>query len=169
MDFSILARDVANLLIPALPFLAGIGQAAAGKLVGEAVSETAKKLWAKLHPKVESKPATMEAIQDVASHPDDEDAQASFRFQIKKLLADDSELAKELSAMIDEAKHAGATVVASGERSVGIGGNVTGSSVITGDNNTVQRGKYNIKIDKASGLAIGDGAQVIPPDDEDDE
>ncbi len=33
---------------------------------------------------------------------------------------------------------------------------ITGSAVITGDRNTVQSGKYNVKIGKASGLAIGD-------------
>ena len=36
----------------------------------------------------------------------------------------------------------------------------TGGMSLIGDRNTVQSGKYNIKIDKASGLAIGDGARV---------
>jgi hypothetical protein len=38
--------------------------------------------------------------------------------------------------------------------------NITGSTIITGDHNTVQSGKYNVRIDKASGLAIGDNARV---------
>ncbi|MBK9094155.1 MAG: macro domain-containing protein [Anaerolineae bacterium] len=37
---------------------------------------------------------------------------------------------------------------------------VSNSIVVIGDRNTVQSGKYSIKIDKASGLAIGDGARV---------
>ena len=38
--------------------------------------------------------------------------------------------------------------------------NITGSTIVTGDHNTMQSGKYNIKIDKASGLAIGDNAHL---------
>lgn len=37
---------------------------------------------------------------------------------------------------------------------------MSGSVIVTGDRNTVQQGKYNIQIDQASGLAIGDGATV---------
>ena len=53
-------------------------------------------------------------------------------------------------------------VQASGERSVAIGGDVSGSTIITGNDNVVgsgnvvQRGKYNINMNQASGLHIGD-------------
>lgn len=53
-------------------------------------------------------------------------------------------------------------VSASGERSVAIGGNVSGSSIITGDRNVVrktnvtQQGKTNLNIESASGFHIGD-------------
>jgi hypothetical protein len=53
-------------------------------------------------------------------------------------------------------------VVASGDRSVAIGGNANNSTIVTGDGNVVgtgnvvQRGKYNINIDTAQDMHIGD-------------
>lgn len=47
-------------------------------------------------------------------------------------------------------------VQALGERSVAIGESVTGSTIVTGDRNTVQRGKYNVSIGQAGGVTIGD-------------
>jgi hypothetical protein len=47
-----------------------------------------------------------------------------------------------------------------GDRSVAIGGNVIGSPIIVGNDNVIQSGKYNIKIDDARGVAIGDNARV---------
>ena len=57
----------------------------------------------------------------------------------------------------------GTQTVASGDRSVAIGGNANGSTIVSGDGNSVrvgnvvQTGKYNINIGEASGLNIGDG------------
>ena len=50
-------------------------------------------------------------------------------------------------------------IQASGERSVAAG-SISDSTVVTGDRNVVQQGKYNIHIGSAQGIAIGDGAQV---------
>ncbi len=169
MDIAVLARDLVSILGPALPFLIGAAQEATGQVVGEAISATAKKLWSKLHSKLESKPSIKEVALDLASHPDDEDAQAALRLQLKKLLTDDTELANELASIVADARRPGIIVTASGDRAIAVGGNLMGSTMITGDNNTVQRGKYNIKIDEAKGLAIGDDAQVVLPNDEDGE
>lgn len=56
----------------------------------------------------------------------------------------------------------GSQFVAVGDRSVAIGGDVQGSTIVTGDGNVVgsgnavQRGKYNINIGNAQSLHIGD-------------
>ncbi len=50
-------------------------------------------------------------------------------------------------------------IQASGERSVAAG-SISDSTVVTGDHNVVQQGKYNINIGNAQGVVIGDGAQV---------
>ena len=137
-DIALVAKEVAAFLIPALPYLVKAGEKAVeevGKKIGGDAMEYAKRLWARLRPKAEAKPALQEAINDAAAAPEDEDAQAQLRLQLKKLLADDEQLAKDLQAVLTEAKQSGVTVIASGDRSVGIGGDVTGSTIITGDEN----------------------------------
>ena len=60
-------------------------------------------------------------------------------------------------------------VSASGEGSVAIGGNASGSTIITGDRNVVrktnvtQQGKTNLNIESASGFHIGDVYTSAPP------
>jgi len=117
------------------------GQEAVRKL-GEKASEQgfeqAKALWDKLRSKMEARPAALEAAQDAAAHPDDEDALAALRLQLKKLLAEDQPLAQELARLLEQTRPAGQTVIASGERSVAVGGDVSGSVILTGDHNKVE-------------------------------
>jgi len=141
-----LPSQLVQLLAPYLPYLLkGVkiaGQEAAKKLgekAGEGGFEQAKALWEKLRPKIEARPAALEAAQDAAAHPDDEDALAALRLQLKKLLAEDEALAQEMTRLLEQARAAGKNVTASGSRSVAIGGNVSGSVIVTGDNNNVQR------------------------------
>ena len=51
------------------------------------------------------------------------------------------------------------TIQASGERSVAAG-TISDSTIVTGNDNMVQQGKYNINIGNVQGLVIGDQAQV---------
>ena len=101
MDFATLSNEVSNFLVPYLPYLAMAGKSAieeVGKKTTEAGFAVAKSIWAKLRHKVEASPAALEAAQDAAQALDDPDAQAAFRLQIKKLLAEDSMLAGKISA-----------------------------------------------------------------------
>ncbi len=171
MDPQTLAQQIVPFLTPFLPYLLKVGEKAAeeaGKKLGGDAWERAKTLWGKLRPGVEAKPAAKEAAQDAAAAPDDADARAALRHQLKKLLAEDPTLAADLTRLWEEAQAAGVNVnvTAGGERSVAIGGSVSGSTIITGDRNVTQQGKYNIQIDRASGLAIGDNASVEQSDDE---
>ena len=138
MDISALASSLTTALVPLLPYLLKAGEKAAeetGKTVADQSLEWAKSLWAKLKPKVDAKPAALEAAQDAAQTPDDADAQAALRMQLKKLLTEDQSLAEEVSRWLEQGKAAGNIVTASGERSVAIGGDVTGSKIVTGDQN----------------------------------
>ena len=162
MDITTLARDITLFLTPFLHYLLKAGEKAAeevGKKLGGDAWDRAKGLWGKLRPKVEARPAAQEAVTDAATEPQNEDAQAALRLQLRKLLAEDEGLAREIGQQWAAAQTAGVTIIASGDRAVAAQ-NITGSTVVTGDRNTVQSGKYNVKIDKASGLAIGDGARV---------
>jgi hypothetical protein len=142
-----LSTQLVQFLAPFLPYLLkGLklaGQEAVKKLgekAGEQGFEQAKALWDKLRPKIEARPAALEAAQDAAAHPDDEDALAALRLQLKKLLAEDQALAQELARLLEQTRPAGQTVIASGSRSVAIGGNVSGSVIVTGDRNKINKG-----------------------------
>ena len=146
MDVSI----ITTFLAPFLPYLLKAGEKAteeAGKKLGEKFGgdawERAKALWMKLSPKVQAKPAAIEAASDVASDPEDKDAIAALRLQLKKLLNEDSTLASEIAHLFEEAKETGSVsnVIASGERAVAIGGNASGNTISTGDTVTHKESK----------------------------
>jgi len=141
MDIGALANSLTTALIPLLPYLLKAGEKAAeetGKAVGSQSLEWAKSLWSKLKPKVEAKPAALEAAEDAAQTPDDEDTQAALRRQFRKLLEEDESLAEEVSRWLEQGKAAGINVSATGERSVAIGGDAKGSTIITGDRNRLR-------------------------------
>lgn len=127
-------------LAPFLPYLlkggAEAAKAAAGEL-GKRLSadgwEGLKKLAEKLQKKAEDKPALKEALADAQAAPQDEDALAALRLQLRKLLQDDPALLAEAAQALTSLQAAGVTVTASGDRSVAIGGDVTGSVIVTGD------------------------------------
>ena len=110
----------------------------AGKKFGGDAWDRAKGLWAKLRPQVEAKPAAQEAVQDAVAAPNDDDLQAALRLQLRKLLAEDALLAREITRVWQEVQQAGITVIAVGERSVAIGRDVTGSTIMTGDQNVMK-------------------------------
>jgi hypothetical protein len=77
---------------------------------------------------VEARPAALEAAQDAAAHPDDEDALAALRLQLKKLLAEDPALAQEMTRLVAQ--------ISASERGVAAQ-TIENSTVITGDRNAV--------------------------------
>ena len=137
MDIGALASSLTTALVPLLPYLLKAGEKAAeetGKTVANQSLEWGKSLWSRLKSKVEAKPEALEAAQDIAQSPEDQDAQAAFRRQLNKLLTEDQSLAEEVSRWLEQGKAVGITVVASGERSVAIGRDFQGT-IITGDQN----------------------------------
>lgn len=138
MDIVALASALTTVLSPLLPYLLKAGETAAdetGKAIAGQSWEWAKSIWAKLKPKVEAKPGALEIAQDAAQAPEDQDAQAAFRQQLKKLLTEDQSLAEEVSRWLDQGRAAGINVSATGERSVAIGRDAKGNTIITGDQN----------------------------------
>jgi hypothetical protein len=126
---------LASFLAPFLPYVVQAGQKVAGRaadVFGEEAANYAEKLWERLKPGVEAKPAAEEAFEKVAKSPDDKDALDALRSQLEKLLEEDEALKADLTTIWDQARAAN-VVTASGARSVAIGGNVTGSTIITGD------------------------------------
>lgn len=142
MDIGELASSLTTALVPVLPYLVKAGEGAAqeaGKNVTNRSLEWAQSLWTKLKPRVDAKPAALEAVVEAAEDPDDGDVQATLRRQLKKLLVEDQSLAQEVNQWLQQGEAAGHIASASGKGSVSIGGNVTGSTIITGDRNKVTR------------------------------
>ena len=131
-------------LAPFLPYLLKKGEQAADAAIerfGQAAWKRAQALWAKLRPKVEDKEAAREATEDVAAAPDDELARSALQLQLRKLVADDPDLAAELAELLEDGRRAGIMadngavvvvadrggVAAGGDINVGQGGIHTGS------------------------------------------
>jgi len=107
MDVALLVK----ILAPCLPFLIALGGKAVDKAaekVGEKSVEgllpKAGKLWEKLYPKVKAKEAAREASEEVAKNPDDADAVAALRQQLKKILEapENADLAAEIAKILGE-------------------------------------------------------------------
>ena len=110
---------------PFLPYLLKLGDKAAeetAKKLGADTWEKAKAIWVKLHPKVEAKPSAQEAVEDVAQAPEDEDALAALRLQLKKLLKEDPTLESEVTQLLAEAQ------APQSRGNINIGGDVKGVS-----------------------------------------
>jgi hypothetical protein len=95
-------------LSPFLPSLLNLGgkavvkvtESASGKF-GEAAFSKAQAVWAKLSTKIEATETAKAAAIDVATNLEDEDMQAALRVQLKKLLAQDEELFKAISQILE--------------------------------------------------------------------
>ncbi len=132
MDPATLATAVTGLLAPYLAKAGGaiLDRAAAG--LPDAVSH----LWDSVTKHFEGKPAAAAAATDLAKNASDEDQQAAFALQLKMALKNDPEFA---SAVEDLVKKAGGD--AQGSHNVTFTtGNISGSSIVVGDNNTVKGG-----------------------------
>lgn len=79
--------------------------------------------------------AVTQATQDLAGDPDDTDRVAALRWQVRKLLESDPQLAAELADLVGQA---GRAVHACGDRSVAVEAN--SGIVQTGDNSTARQG-----------------------------
>ena|GEM_PF-1952290 len=113
----------------------------AGKKLGEDAPELLKKLWAKLRPKVEEKPAAVEAVQDVAKAPEDSRTQTGLSIQLQKILEADSTLAAEIAKLLEgasptttyQAEMHGSGAIAQGKSvAAGAGGIAAGRDVRKG-------------------------------------
>ncbi len=135
MDLIQITQHLTPYLIPLLPYLAKAGEGAAeeaGKSIAGAAWGKTKELWQCLRPKIEAKPAALEAVKDALRAPQDTDAQTVLRVQLKKLLDEDGALAQQVTRLWEEAQATGAPIIQFGERNVNVGGANYGN-INTGD------------------------------------
>jgi hypothetical protein len=133
-DLNEIAGRFTQALIPLLPYLLRIGDAAAdevGRRMSAAAWEQIRALWKRLCLRRSVEPVA----QAVVASPDNPALREALREEIARALAEDDSLAQELARLLPQSGPAGQTVIASGERSVAIGGSVSGSVIVTGDRN----------------------------------
>ena len=133
--------DIAELtktLAPFIPYLVQAGQSfgdeAATRFGAEAWAHV-QVIWARLAERLAGKPAAKEAVDDVANRPEDTRAQGAFELQLEKLFDEDPSLRAAIEGLW--AGEGRLQVIAAGDRSVAAGRDVTGSTVVTGDDNTI--------------------------------
>ena len=137
-DLDEIARQVAQFLAPFLPYLLKAGEKAAeeaGRKLGAAAWEQAQALWARLR----RKKNVEQVAQTAAALPDNQALREALREEIARALEEDEALAQELARLLEQSGAAGKNVIASGNRSVAIGGSVSGSVIVTGDRNKINK------------------------------
>jgi hypothetical protein len=100
----------------------------------DATVGVARQLATRLFGRAGSRPAIEAAVGDLAVAPDDGDAVAALRLQIRKALTEDPALCADIAELL---AGAGVSVVASGDRSVAA--HTISGVVATGDNTTIHR------------------------------
>ncbi len=100
MDPTALAAAVTALLAP---YIAKAGEKLAER-VGESLPEQMGKLWSAVAAKFKGRPAAAEAAKDLAAAPQDEDNQAAFRKELKKLLSEDADFITQLLPVFQAAQ-----------------------------------------------------------------
>lgn len=148
LNAAALAKMATSLLTPAIPYLLKGGKEAwgeASKKMGSDTWDWAKTVWMKLLSHSKSRPTGEEmtseiekAATEVADNPTDEDAQAALRFQIKKLLTDNSELSLEISKIFEAIKASSTqTNIRIGGIDISRGSAVSNSGNMVGGNQTI--------------------------------
>ncbi|MEO6087693.1 MAG: hypothetical protein ABIQ18_31740 [Umezawaea sp.] len=131
--------ELANAVVPYVTAAAGAyGGAVLTKLQEQSADATVRtggSLLRRLLRQEKSAPALEAAVLDLAEDTGDPDRQGALRLQIRKLLTEDEELRAEISDVLERA---GATITASGSRSVAANV-ITGSVVSTGDDAEITR------------------------------
>ena len=100
MDPTALAAAATVLLAP---YVAKAGEKLAEK-VCEKLPEQISSLWNAIAAKFKGKPAAEEAAKDLAKAPADDDNQAAFRKELKKLLAEDSDFVRQFLSLLQAAQ-----------------------------------------------------------------
>jgi hypothetical protein len=138
VDAVTLAQSLTELLIPRLPHLRDETQSPVVVVKGstqmsDPMLARARRVWDLLRPRAEANAALQDAVAIVAATPDDADAHAALRLQLRRALEADPRLRDELSRVLNEARVSGSDAVAVDGRSVAIKGVVFGKQIGGGE------------------------------------
>ena len=121
MEVGTLATAAVSFLAP---YLVKAGEKVAEK-IGEQVPEAVGKVWTAITAKFHGKPAAEEAVKDLVAQPEDEDNQASFRKELRKVFESEPAFVAAFERLLTEAqRQAGDTIVNTGSGAVATQGGV---------------------------------------------
>ncbi|MEJ2557846.1 MAG: hypothetical protein P8186_16785 [Anaerolineae bacterium] len=149
MDIQALAVAATALLGP---YLAKAGETFAEK-AGEKLAEKAGALYQMVKAKFKGDAYAEQTLARVEEKPEAKGRQGTLQEVLAEKMEEDADFAETVHRLVEEAKAADTrNVIAFGERSVAVGGDVSGSTIITGDGNVVGDGSTSqvIKADRGS-------------------
>lgn len=121
------------------PFLVKAGESFAEK-VGEKLAEKTGKIYKFLKESFETDEYAGLTLLRLEQAPEKDDRKAALEAVIKENIEKNSDFANSLSELLEEAKQADSrNVIASGTRSVAIGGDVNSTSINTGTINNLNK------------------------------
>ncbi len=119
-----------------VPYLTKAGEKAAEE-VGRKLPEKAGKMWHAITARFRGKAPAEEAVRDLVANPEDRDNEASFRKELRKLIASDTAFAGELAELLKAAQdEASDTLIVTGSGAAATKGGVAagkGGIAVKGD------------------------------------
>ena len=107
-----------SILTPCLPFLTKAAESASEQ-IGSDTWEGAKKIWAKLSPKIENNVDAKDAAEKLAARPESEGRKAVFKEELESILKENPALAEEIAQIMAEMQNDSNTGVQINQTSTG--------------------------------------------------
>jgi hypothetical protein len=131
------------------------------KKAGERLADKAEALYQAVKAKFKGDAYAEQTLARVEEKPEAKGRRATLQEVLAEKLEEDADFAEMVRRLVEEAKAADTrNVIAFGERSVAVGGDVTGSTIITGDRNVVGDGSTSQVIKAEDGSTIRDVKQI---------
>lgn len=141
-------------------YLAQVGEAFVKK-AGEKLAEKAGALYQAIKEKFKGDAYAEQTLVRAEEKPETEGRQIALQEVLAEKMESDPDFAEMVRRLIEEAKAADTrNVIAFGERSVAVGGDVTGSTIITGDGNVVGDGSTSQVVKAEGGSTIRNVRQI---------
>ena len=161
MDAQTIATAAMALLSP---YLAKAGEAFA-KEAGEKLAEKASALYRAVKAKFKGDTYAEQTLTRVEEKPEAKGRQVALQEVLAEKLEEDPDFAETVRRLVEEAQAADTRrVIAFGERSVAVGGGVSGGTIITGDGNVVGDGSTSQVIKAEGGSTVSNVRQEIKKD-----
>ena len=133
----IIESVAASAIVILAPYIAKAGESFAEK-AGEKLAEKAGTLYQAIKNKFKSDSDAEQTMALVEAKPDSKARMSALEEVLTDKMKEDPDFAATVNRLVEEAKEADSRrVLVFGQRNIAVGGNVSGSTFITGDSNQV--------------------------------